>query len=592
MLSCVGAFCFAAAVVAAQGTNLKASLTKADPVSYTWTIDKDHGLVADKSGEYANSVILTENGNDIWTKAAGVSWNDKLSFDKGGYIQNLSRLTGIKSVTITMISGSVELQHGYVEPSDLTTPMFFDKTFTATDTFSFAAFDNIPNYVRIIANQASDVSKIEVEYECANVTDPLVLDDYDYGLETTVWASKTNGIASIVEDGWNSDYCVKYENVHLNSNSECFCIDLKEALRKEMINLPDTVASLTFDVKDDNGVMAKEYNTRYGFPVEVSSVDGTQTTGWMNTIDWGGKAMSDGWYRLWYSFSPIAKANLDKLSIFLTRTNASDQKATEYLIDNVRLYESPISRASYYKGGITAPAYTYDATRVPTSISFEYQLEPGAHNCRFLLGYNWSNYFGWYSINDGVSSSTGLRTTKLKNNWYKFELMPTRANCTGTRNYNILLISCDSAYWLLSDFKVNYDTDVEVASGAYFTFEQNMSVSTYSGMTFELRLGDATRAGNETQLCLASGNNGQYIGPLNVTSAGLTTNYNGTSCEVLSDGYLRITLTFDNLNRASASWKTLAELDIQSVKNLYGHTGWGDGRTLYLRNVSFIPRAA
>ena len=142
-------------------------------------------LVISPSNPVTNGYVKTNKGSNIYIKDDGVTWNSSnLSFSNGGYIQTLTIIHGIQSVSVELSSGSLDLYHGYVEPANLETPMYgVDFTFTSSSTFTYSS--NLPNRIRLRASESTVISNITINYDCASNNEDLNLETLDDGLENS-----------------------------------------------------------------------------------------------------------------------------------------------------------------------------------------------------------------------------------------------------------------------------------------------------------------------------------------------------------------------------------------------------------------------
>ena len=150
----------------------------------------ENALVLSCDNPVVDSQAKTNKGNTIWVKgdaSSGVTWNyanNKVELANGGYIQTLTMIHGITEVSISMDSGSVSLYHGWVEPSDLCSPMYESGyTFTSSGAFSYTS--NYPNRIRIRANAYSVLNSITIRYDCVSAYEDLHIETMDDGLENS-----------------------------------------------------------------------------------------------------------------------------------------------------------------------------------------------------------------------------------------------------------------------------------------------------------------------------------------------------------------------------------------------------------------------
>ena len=144
-----------------------------------------NALVISPSNKVTDGYVRTNKGSNIYIQDDGVSWNgSNLTFENGGYIQNLTVIHGIQSVSVELVSGSLDLYHGYEEPTNLESPMYgVDYTFSSSSTYSFIS--DLPNRIRLRASEASVISSITILYDCQSANVDLNAEDLDDGLENS-----------------------------------------------------------------------------------------------------------------------------------------------------------------------------------------------------------------------------------------------------------------------------------------------------------------------------------------------------------------------------------------------------------------------
>lgn len=560
----------------------------ADPTSYTLTFDSTHKIV--------DSQILTTSGNTIWAKNGGVEFGDNLTFDAGDYIQNLSALKGIKNVKINLVSGSVQVMHGYYEPSDLTSLMYYDETVTTTKTVAMDAV-NMPDYVRIIANEATVLGSIAIEYCCANDTDKKTITniDYEYEMGEEVFG---DAITSIVEDGILSNECIRAVPLYEKGDNPSVSINIAECIEDGLMSAEGTADFLTFDIKDDAGVI--ENNSRYGIPAQVVAKDGA--TGWMDTLNWGGTEIADGWYRFHYSLGDlrgVKMTDIQKVNIFFSKgkKSSSGTNATEFLIDNVKLSENPMNQDKFRmfksKDAYDITGLNAEANKLPSSVEFEVQRISGSE-IRFFVGNSWGDNFGYYTIAaDNTTDNTNVIATAIKNGWVKVHVNLRELNRSGTKNtteFTLLDIrnSGDSQTKVaLGSIRLLYDDPVTLNAGDRLLFENPITIADYEGLSFEYAQDNGGNLALNTKVILKTDNN-KYIGDYTLT--GDYTGNAGVVVTDLTDGYKRLTFTFADINRTNASWNAISA-DMTQLLGIESHSSWGDKTPISIRNITFIPKA-
>ena len=164
---------------------LSTGIFKVFPSIFTIAQQDANSLVISANNPVHDGYVETVKGSPIYVKDDGVTWgNNNLTFADGGYIQTLTCIHGIQSVNVEISSGSLDLYHGYLEPTNLETPMYgVDFNFSSTSTFTYTS--DLPNYVRLRASSGAVVNKITINYDCVSVTDDQYIETLDDGLENS-----------------------------------------------------------------------------------------------------------------------------------------------------------------------------------------------------------------------------------------------------------------------------------------------------------------------------------------------------------------------------------------------------------------------
>ena len=148
--------------------------------------NNQNSLVLSTNNPITNGYVKTVKGNNVSIKSDGVIWDsgNNLEFSNGAYIQTLTVIHGIQSVSVELVSGSLDLYHGYVEPVNLETPMYgSDYRFNSSATYFFN--NNYPNRIRIRASEATVVSKITINFDCVSTDADAHEESLDDGLENS-----------------------------------------------------------------------------------------------------------------------------------------------------------------------------------------------------------------------------------------------------------------------------------------------------------------------------------------------------------------------------------------------------------------------
>ncbi|MCQ2815358.1 MAG: hypothetical protein MJ227_03675 [Bacilli bacterium] len=584
VIACVGA-------IAAFGGNPNLlSKSQANEAAYSLTFDKNHKVV--------DSQILTENGNNIWVKDGKVTWGENLTFAKGSYIQNLSALTGIKSVTIELVSGSVDVMHAYSEPSDLTTPMYFDETVTSTKTVEVDQV-NVPNYVRVISTTGAVVKSVSINYSCSNETEPIVVDDVKYELEM----GRTKGenvYTSIVKGGMLSPTSLKVVPDYDKSGDAALQLDIAKDIDKDLLDDDRTIRAFSVDLKDDNGVV--ENNDKYGFMGQLETTEGN--TGWMNPLQWSAD-LGNGWRRFYYNtdnLPSVKVTTIKNLNIFFSksRKNSSGDSLNYVYVDNVRLYETNIADLNKMKVTKSQDAFditgcTAEENKIPTAVKFELQKLSG-DAVRFFIGKSWSDHTSYQKVFSNMSTSESWVIAKaLTNGWFEVTIDLFKACNDGSITLNEFTLldirngDGNNATVTLGDLKFVYDYDFTMNPGTGYKFTNSYDVKEVEAITFDYYLDTEDDTLNSKFMVLT---NAEYIGDFSFFNDGPKDEnkpYNGITSEILDDGFVHVTMKIHETNRTSASFKTIAEFpNISQIKGVQVHGSWGAHLPIQIRNIEIV----
>ena len=159
---------FGALSFVAIKSHQKENVVAAD-TSYTLTINKGISLT-DGQGQ-----VRTTQGAYLNFAASGYTYSSTnvgtLSTD--GEIHNVSTINGIKSISVTLTSGSLSLYYGYYNGSSIVYHSEAKGTTTSSATYDLTGV--LPTHFKVVANSATVINSISVTYSCAeSVTNPNV----------------------------------------------------------------------------------------------------------------------------------------------------------------------------------------------------------------------------------------------------------------------------------------------------------------------------------------------------------------------------------------------------------------------------------
>ena len=297
-----------------------------------------------------SSQVENDSGYVIWTKAdssSGVNFSysqNYFSISQGGYIQNLSKLNGIYSVSVKLSSGSLSLFYLWEEPRDLGSAEYeTGHTFTSSGTYTFS--DVNPSHVRLTANSDSVVEEICINYSCSGSVDNNS-EDIACGLENGLFdagALNTYGRTSYVigEGNTSSEESkralkVTFENAKNNYISLDTAHDVSANLLDANPDFSDKLFS--FKAKCSEDITEKSF--------EVCAIGDSWTDSTYITAAQTGED-ENGWINYSVDFSSIPFENNDSIIRINIRPKGinSANKATAYvLFDDVRYEVAQKSR--------------------------------------------------------------------------------------------------------------------------------------------------------------------------------------------------------------------------------------------------------
>ena len=316
-------------------------------------VQDSNSLIISPSNPVTNGYVKTTKGNPIYIKDDGVAWGgSNLTFENGGYIQTLTIIHGIQSVSVELSSGSLDLYHGYVEPSNLETPMYgSDYTFVSSYTYVFSS--DMPNRVRLRASEEAVISKITINYDCSSVNADPYVETLDDGLENSyIDAGNIKSYAttsySLATSSSNSTRSLKTEFKNTNNNYVILSTQMN-VIRGIADSHPDfTNAVLTLKAKFSSDIS--------NYDIAAQAVG----SGWKhsNFITMEQTDLSqDGWHSYSLDFTDISfEDNDDIIRIYLKPLGIdASNKATGYVIfDEIDYHQhtknQEINHESIYDG--------------------------------------------------------------------------------------------------------------------------------------------------------------------------------------------------------------------------------------------------
>ena len=397
-------------------------------VEYTLTYDATHVVTSDK--------IYTADGNTIWTKANdNCSFTSNgLEFNKFGYIQNLSALQGIKSLDIKVTSGSYYVSYGYVEPSDLRTPMYHHSTISEDTVVSFESI-NYPSRFRIQALTAGTIESIEVTYSCTASEGDVGSETVSDGLENVkLEKSNKNAVVSYTTDEdelCQREYAESKRALKITDtakNESINIINVAQALSDKAI-IEEEDVYLILDIKSNDTRVGARVNP-FMFSANVTD-SAAWKSGWQDPDGYFNLADHPGWSRYYWKVDSNDQATNQNTVIpkeYLTGVNfivTSEQNAdTYYILDNIHFGTKPTMEHD----ANTDKAFANEDKFVigPNSIfTFDFKVTDEVDETKILKFYFKSNHKIDFELNAdgsrvGGGEYSGSYYTQLKNGWVRY----------------------------------------------------------------------------------------------------------------------------------------------------------------------------
>ncbi len=537
--------------------------------SYTLTYDATHRVVDD--------TIQTSNGNVIWTKANfNASFTDRgVEFTKYGYVQNLTALSGIKSVTVNVSSGKYIVSHGYEEPRDLRTPFYYDQTITSTTTITYTG-DNLPSYFRVQAVENGVATSITVNYSCVRGDGDPINETVAEGFENSKFRLSYNaGSALYVTDELcQTSFAESKRSLRISDmakNDNVSLVDLES--NRSALSLCDDDKYLIMDIKSTN---AKVGSTINPFMISASLKDNSYDIGWKDPTGYVALPSNPGWYRYYWEIKSPSNATIPNTRIPFDKINgfnmifSQDVAANEvWYVDNVHFGAKPMVERTI---GNNYDMRAEDRVVLTGNeiISFDFKVTSG-DTFNFGLG-NWDQYLD-FSLkpngkrcdnggNDGLYTGTYLKP--LSNGWYRIYASTSLMNRTvgvwktwnfsGNNNLKLILDrSGNNAAGYIVEPRIENDSMkyVMMPSNTYENYAAITDTSLVDTISFTYKFIDNKDSSASFML---SNNWNTFYGYFEFLANGEArwgTPYAGVTTEKLDGDVIRVTMKLDDVTKTS-----------------------------------------
>ncbi len=497
----------------------------------------ENSLVLSSTNPVVDSQVKTTKGTNLWVKgdsSSGVTWNNgsgKVAIAQNGYIQTLTEIHGIQSVTVSLVSGSLELYHDFAEPSDLSTPMYgVDNLFTVSGTYTYSGI--LPNRVRLRAASNSVVNSITINFDCTSASMDYNLETLDDGLENLRIDAGTIG---------------KYASTtYVTGDDDVFGNQSSRSLKLTFAGTENNYVSFNTQHAVNAGLLSKvdftnkvlEFKAKFSSDIsnrglEACVIGNTwKDSGYqlMNSSASG----ENGWYLFTCDFSHMNFEGINNIIRINVRPKGitSANKATASIV---------LDGMTYYNASL----YSRSAYETPDDGLENLLQDTGWENV--FTEYDNVNTYGRTSRNS-LALYPGKSGKSAKAKWYVSFMLD-------ADNLFVSTFGSDFSRGLLVfDYKpVNVKNPSTLTLGAYATWD-NYVVKDVSGGV--------------------QGSDGWYHFEYNLADLGIDEGYN----------FVRFNIGFDtedtNVNKAKLYIDNMKHLEIvqedytQGLENLYRDTGW------------------
>lgn len=337
-----------------------------------------NALVLSSQNPSVGGIVKTNKGNDIWVKgdeSSGVNWNNgsgNISIAKNGYLQTLTIIHGISKVKVEMVSGSLDLYHGYVEPADLETPMYgADATFTANGEFVFT--DKLPNRVRFRATNDSIVKRITICYDCETTDEDANAETLEDGLENSYIDAGPIGRYA------TTSYVSGSGNVSSESSKRSLRLEFSKTTNNYVsFNTAQNTKKGLADADPDFTDKALTLKAKFSGDIDDKTISASAVgSTWKDStfVPMERKNLGDGWYSYRLDFSKLNFVKNDdiiRINVRPDGVNSSNKDTAWVLLDEVNIapinYGADCKVEDVYKGlenmdldyGMTNVNYSFD----------------------------------------------------------------------------------------------------------------------------------------------------------------------------------------------------------------------------------------
>ncbi len=391
---------------------------------------------------------------------------------------------------------------------------------------------------------------------------------------------------------------------------EAFEIGVSENIA---VNATEEIVGLSFDYKITNGsefgiALMDDWTKYYGY--YYFNANGA-------TSDYVGvttEKLDDGYIRVIFDMAALTAINadstgaeptsaLDFLYMSSSRVNASGYIDNIQIIDEIPKEEEPTEEPTevptepeptvpsvqeVFEGGSFTSGggltIGLDNDQPVTTMSFDYQITSGTSFTVALMPGSWSNYYGNFTLTANGASYDGLQVQPLENGYMRVfvdftQLTTTTGTPTSTVIDTMYLRGANcSADGAITNIRINSSAETPVP-GTYFPASTNTNFNfdegNYKTVSFEYKL----ISGEMIAVCVGNSDLSKYYGYYDIYANGDTCSNVGVTVEALDNGYYRITLELDQLQKTNGSVP-------ETVSRIYIRGSYSDAAG-FLGNITY-----
>ena len=377
-----------------------------------------------------------------------------------------------------------------------------------------------------------------------------------------------------------------------------------------------TSGTLKVNIKVDNCLPTVSFRA---FKALSSSASSNVSTSYSMTLGASSMAadVGNGWYEVSVDLASWANdqsndalENAIAVEIALSKGESNSARQTygvngaepSYMwMDNLRFDLTPTGD---HRGVVFTKGYAVELTPISLNrtvkIDFKFTTDSST-SLHFILGDGWSDYFGYYKVNaNGTLGGNypGVSISLLTDGYVRVTLVLSElTNVTGSpEKINLFYIH---GSWTTAEGYVDFNPSYNpgVVRGVSFTAASGYSyaVNPSIALTETINIDFKFTTGSDTFVNFILGDGwSNYFGYYRVNANGtLGGNYSGVTIHALEDGYYRVTVVLNQLDKVGGSIENINKIDLFYIRSTDWSTADGyvdfnsDAEANVIRGVSF-----